>query len=177
MLRSQKLYFLVTQNLCNIDPLILNGQLLDFVTEWKYLGTTIAAGKTVTFSSQPELASFYRSFNSLFSSMQKPNELVLMNLLYSNCVPNLTYNAEVKDVSAITRPTKELQELNTALNNAIRRIFSYNRWESVRHLRQQLSFPNVTEIFRNRRRKFLTKCTKLDNDAVRFVITNCDIVL
>ena len=37
-------------------------------------------------------------------------------------------------------------------------IFSYHRWESTRHLRQQLSFPNVTEIFHARSRKFLSNC-------------------
>ena len=97
-----------------------------------------------------------------------------MNLLYSNCVPNLTYNCEVKDVSSFS--SRELQDLNTALNNAVRRIFSYNKWESTRHLRQHLNFPNVIEIFRNRRMKFLTKCAELDNEVVRFVMTNFDII-
>ena len=107
--------------------------------------------------------------------LQKPNNLVLMNLLYSNCVPNLTYNAEVKDASSIS--ARELQDLNIALNNAIRRIFSYNRWESTRQLRQELGFPNVTEIFRNRRSKFLTKCTTHDNDVVRFIVLHCDVIM
>ena len=88
-----------------------------------------------------KLSTFYRSFNSLFSALQKPNELVHINLLYANCVPNLTYNAEVKDSSSIS--SRELQDLNTALNNAIRHIFSYHKWESTHQLRQQMHFPNV----------------------------------
>ena len=79
-----------------------------------------------------------------------------MNLLYPNCVPGLTYASEVKDVTS-----REMQEMNTALNDAIRRIFSYNRWESTRLLRQQLGFPNVTEIFQKRRDRFLTNVWKV----------------
>ena len=173
MKKSKTLLFGNTK--CVINPLVLNNQPLEFVSQWKYLGTTIVAGKNVTFSSQSELSTFYRSFNSLFSSHQKPNELVYMKLLYANCVPNLTYNAEVKDSSSIS--SRELQDLNTALNNAIRRIFSYHKWESTRQLRQQLHFPNVIEIFRSRRSKFLKKCVELDNDVVRFVITYFDIIL
>ena len=81
----------------------------------------------------------------------------------------------MKDSASIS--SRELQDLNTALNNAIRRIFSYNKWESTRQLRQQLNFPNVIEIFRNRRTKFLKKCSELDNDVIRFIITNFDVIL
>ena len=81
-----------------IDPLSLSGQLIEFVPHWKYLGTTFFTGNQLTFSSKPELSCFYCSFNSLLSCERKPNELVLMNLLYANCVPSLTYASEVKDV-------------------------------------------------------------------------------
>ena len=149
-----------------IDPLSLSGQLIEFVPHWKYLGTTFFTGNQLTFSSKPELSCFYCSFNSLLSCVRKPNELVLMNLLYANCVPSLTYASEVKDVTSC-----EMQEMNTALNDAIRRIFSYNRWESTRLLRQQLGFPNVTEIFQKRRDRFLTKCMESDNIIIRLIVT------
>ena len=49
--------------------------------------------------------------------MSRPNEHVRLQLLFSNCVPKLTYGAAVKDFSAT-----EKQRYNVALNNAIRRI-------------------------------------------------------
>ena len=124
-----------------------------FVSQWTYLGSTIVAGVSLSFSCRKELSNFYRSINSLLTSIQKPNELVLMHLMYANCVPSLAHAAEVKLL-----PNNELNDCNVALNNGIRRIFSYNRWESTRYLRQQLSFPSITEIFHSRSRKFLTKC-------------------
>ena len=157
----------------SVSPLSLNGQPIEFVSQWKYLGITIVTGNTVCYSSQSELSNFYRSYNSILSLMKKPNDLVLMNLLYTNCVPNLTYGAEVKEFSS-----KELQDLNTALNNAIRRIFSYNRWESIRLLREQLGFPNMTETFQKRKKKFLAGCKEIDNEVIRFIdfiFFNCDL--
>ena len=93
-----------------------------------------------------------------------------MNLLYSNCVPSLTYASEVKDLTS-----SEMHDCNVALNDSIRRIFSYNRWESTRTLRQELGFSNITEIFQSRRDTF---CLKPGNrNKVIFSLAsflNCD---
>ena len=137
----------------SVTPLTLYNEPLEFVPQWTYLGSTVVAGTTLTFTCKKELSNFYRSLNSLFNSNQKPNELVLMNLMYANCVPGLTHAADVKMI-----PSNELNDCNVALNNGIRRIFSYNRWESTRYLRQQLSFPSIIDIFHSRSRKFISKC-------------------
>ena len=76
-----------------------------------------------------DLRNFYRSSNSILNALQKPSEPFLLHLLYANCVPTLTYASSVKTYSA-----KDMQECNTTLNNAIRRIFTFHHWESVRHL-------------------------------------------
>ena len=129
-----------------IDPLTLKNEPMEYVTKWAYLGVTVVAGTNMSFSCRRELSNFYRSFNSLLSAVQKPNEVVLMSLLYSNCVPCLTYAAEVKVLTS-----SEIHDCNVALNDSIRRIFSYIRWESTRTLRQQLNFQNVPEILSARR--------------------------
>ena len=145
-----------------ISPLKLNDEELDFVDSWKYLGCTIVSGGKFSFSTTSELAAFYASSNSVLRSLRKPNELVLMNLLYSNCVPNLTYCAEIKELNSA-----DTNKYNVALNNCIRSIFSYNRWESTRQLRQQLSFPNISEIFATRRANFLRKNCESANHVIR----------
>ena len=85
-----------------------------------------------------------------------------MNLQYSNCVPCLTYAAEVVEFRS-----SEMNSLNVALNDAIRRIFSYNRWESTRSLRQQLGFQKVLEIFHSRKNCFLAKNAVIQNQVIR----------
>ena len=147
---------------CHIADLVLDKRTIEVVNEWKYLGVTVIAGTTLSFSSRPPLSSFYRSVNSLLSSIRQPNELILMKLLFSNCVPCLTYASEVVEYNGST-----MNNLNVALNDAIRRIFSYNRWESTRSLRQHLGYPNVNEIFYTRPKSFLAKNMTSPNGVIR----------
>ena len=146
----------------SISPLTLNSKHLDFVPEWRYLGVTIVAGVNFRFSVRPALASFYRAVNSILSVLHKPNELILMNLLYSNCVPILSNAAEVVEFS-----TSELRDCNTAINNTIRRIYSYQRWESTRCLRTSLGFPSIYEIFSRRSQNFLKGNLHSRNDVIK----------
>ena len=69
-------------------------------------------GSSFSFSSKSALASFYQAVNSLSASFRKPDELVLMHLLYMNCVPILPNAAEVVEF-----PSSELRACNIALNN------------------------------------------------------------
>ena len=131
------------------------------MNEWKYLGVTIVSGKCISFSARPALSSFYRAVNSIFSVLQKPDEIVLMNLLYTNCVPILTYGAEVVDFSL-----SDMRSFNTAINDAIRKIFSYQRWESTRFLRQSSGFPSIYDIYSRRSDSFLSGNLKGKNEAI-----------
>ena len=147
-----------------VSPLTLNSQQIEFVHEWAYLGTTIVSGREISFAHTSDLRRFYCSVNSILSVMRKPNELVLMFLLYNICVPTLTYAADVKVFKH-----GDMHKCNVALNDAIRRIFSYKRWESPRELRQQLNYPNVYEIFHSRTTGFLKKCQTSSNGIIAFL--------
>ena len=92
-----------------------------------------------------------------------------MHLLYSNCVPNITYAAEVKSLS-----NTDMHKCNVALNDSIRRIFTYNRWESTRQLRLELGYPNIVEIFDSRRRRFFKRGCESRNEVVRSIMTRHD---
>ena len=148
----------------SVDVLTLNDERIEFVKIWKYLGCSIVSGPRLSFSVKAELGAFYCASNSVLKSITRPNELVLMNLLYSHCVPNLTYCAEVKELSASI-----MSKCNVALNDSIRYIFSYNRWESTRYLRQELNLPNIVEIFHSRRRLFMQRNDKSNNPIIRFI--------
>ena len=146
-----------------IEPLVLNNESIEFVNRWKYLGCTVVSTPKFAFSNDSELSAFYCSVNSILRSLRKPNELVMMKLLYSNCVPNLTYCAEVKGLICSS----------VALNDCIRCIFSYQRWESTRYLRQQLHLPNIVEIFSLRHKRFSERNREHANAVVRDLTINC----
>jgi hypothetical protein len=132
-------------------PLSLNGTKIDYVDEWRYLGTLVKSGKEFSFSPKNDLRSFYCSVNSIISALKKPNEVVQMQILYSVCIPILSYASEVKVFSC-----KDMLQCNVAVNDSIRRIFSFHRWESTRTLRESLSYPDLYSLFMKRKRNFIT---------------------
>ena len=90
-----------------------------------------------------------------------------MKLLYTYCVPILSYAAEVKYFSSA-----DMHKCTVALNDCIRRIFSYNRWESVRTLREQLGYRDLTVIFAMSRRNFLSGIPTMQNIAVSSLLNS-----
>ena len=132
----------VTTNYDLVESIFMNGMAIEYVDKIKYLGTTITSDSGFSFSAAPELQSFYRSVNSILNVVQKPDEITQMHLLFSNCVPILSHASAVKEFS-----TREMHTCNTAVNDAIRKIFSFQRWESIRELRGYFGYKSITEMF------------------------------
>ena len=146
--------------------LFMYGNSLDYVQEYKYLGVNVVAGRTFSTSYLKPLIKFRSSANTVLNIHNKPSEQVMLKLLYSMCVPNVTYASDVLQYSA-----KQMQSMNVALNDCFRRIFGYNRWESTRFLRLSFGYPSLTDIFHKRSRKFAARLPSLRNDTLRFLST------
>ena len=131
------------------QSLFLNDSPIRFVTEYKYLGIWVIAGTKFLTSARKPLTTFYCIANTILNILHKPSEQIMMHLLYSNCVPGLTYACEIRRHSS-----DEMQKMNTAVNDCIRRIFSYNRWESTRFLRNSFGYDSITNIFAKRSASF-----------------------
>ena len=78
--KSKTLIFGKT-NIDQITPLSLNGEDIEIVSSWKYLGCTILSGAKLSFSIASDLSSFYCSANAILRSYLLQNELVQMNFL------------------------------------------------------------------------------------------------
>ena len=96
--------------------------------------------------------------------MTRPSENVLMQLLYSNCVPKLSYGAAVKDLTATDK-----HQYNVAVNNAVRRIFGFRYWQSIRQLREYYGYDSVEIIFAKVRKCFLISIANHNNGLLRFL--------
>ena len=125
--KSQAMIF---GNSSSSKPLCMYGQDLKFVTSCKYLGIEVVAGKKLTFSPVKPLIKFRCAANTILNTQSSLSEPVLMKLLYTACVPNLTYACESIDYSS-----RQMHSLDVALNDCIRRIISFIQWESVRYFR------------------------------------------
>ena len=145
----------------SLKPIIMNGKNVDYVSDIKYLGVSLVSNRGICFSAENDLRSFYRSANAVLNVLNKPDEVTLMHLLYANCVPTLTYCSSVKEFSS-----REMNDCNTAVNNAMRKIFSFNRWESIRHLREGFDYPSLHEIFANAKNKFKNSLLSHHNSVI-----------
>jgi len=113
------------------------------------------------FSCSAKKCLFYRSTNTVLNIIRKPSEEVKMRILYSVCVPTLTYACDVKVFSS-----KEMTQVHVALNDAIRKIFTFNRWESVKDLRQSFGYLSTTEIFSRAKSSFERQLPSINNSLV-----------
>ena len=80
-------------------------------------------------------------------------------------MPILTYACEVKHFSC-----SEMHECHVAINDAIRRIFSFNRWESIRHLRESFGYRDLYTIFSHRKRSFLHRFRLIENPILHSLL-------
>ena len=159
--KSNMMYFGKDFNSFSCAPITLNGGALEFVQEIKYLGVTVTSERLFSCSARKPRCSFYRSSNSILNVIRCPNTDVQMKLLYSICVPNLTYACEV-----VSYNDNDMKSLHTAANDAIRKIFGYNRWESIRSLRESRGYSSITEIFAYRKRNFERNLSSIGNSLI-----------
>ena len=148
-----------------IEPLFIKDIPIDFVHEWKYLGTTIKAGTNLGFSARPDVTNFFRASNAVLNTLGEAHEHTQLQLVYSNCLPIMTYAASVKQFSS-----DDLLYCNKALNDVLRKIFGFRDWRSIRELRDGFGFQSVTDIFRKRQRRFQQNCHSHINPIVRTLI-------
>ena len=150
-------------------PLSINGRQLDYVSEFKYLGVHLRNKGGLSFSALPEILSFHRSWNSIANGRSRPSKDILLRILYTNCVPVLTYACAVKEFSA-----SEMNSCHVAINNAIRNIFSFDIWQSVRQIRETRGYKSIYEIFQVANTKFSRDMFSSSNHITNH-IANCDL--
>ena len=146
----------------DLFPLYLGGAPLEFVSEFRYLGIHLLANR----ASITTIRSFHRAANSILNGRVKPHSDILLKLLYSNCVPILTYACAVKDFSA-----SEMYRCHVAVNNAIRKIFSLAVWQSIRYLRMSKGYDSIYEIFAKAKSKFMASAAHSPNSIISYLAT------
>ena len=145
-----------------ISPLFLNDKSpLEFVKQYKYLGVEICGGRTLTFPADNVIRSFHRAANAILFSRVKPRQEVLLKLLYTNCVPIVSFACAVRIFRSV-----DMNRCHVAINNAIRKIFSFATWQSIRHLRIMHGFKSIYEIFAVACSKFMAKAPTSSNSII-----------
>ena len=151
----------------NLCPISLNGRDIQYVDSITYLGATIVNHKGFTFSSSNDLSKYYRASNSILRATKKPSEEIMLQLLYSCCIPIITYASAVKEY-----PSRQLQDCCTAVNDSLRLIFGYNRWESIRTLRESFGYKSLIDLFHRAKNKFDSSLLTHHNPIISHLARN-----
>ena len=104
---------------------------------------------------------------------KKSNEVKRMKETEIDADSENERNQASKSACAIkTYSSRKMQSCNTAVNDALRRIFGYNRWESIRVLRDSFGYKSITDIFGRARKKFYTILPYHYNSVVSRIARN-----
>ena len=162
------MFFGKTKSTISNDALKLNGGVIEMVNSWKYLGFYLLnSNGSLNFDPREELKSFYRASNCMINALHKPSEEVLMRLYFSNCVSVLTYGLEVKEYLA-----RDMRSIHVAMNDGIRKIFGWNRWESIRELRSSFGYRDIYAMAESRRKGFTSSFRLLNNPILTHLKQN-----
>ena len=144
----------------------LNGTPVQWVQEWKYLGVTLKQGKVFNCAIRDTVKKFYRSLNAILRVEGRSDDMILLQLLESHCVPMLTYAAETVHVS----DRDDKRSLRVAYNSIFRRIFGYRQFESVTNLQHAMGRQTWEELVDMRQSKFLTKIKSFAPGTLVFTV-------
>ena len=87
-----------------------------------------------------------------------------MQLLYTNCVPKLTFGAAVKELSS-----SEMNQFNVAVNTAIRRIFGFRYWQSIRQIREVYGYNSIEVMYIKARKRFFDGMSNHSNETLKLL--------
>ena len=145
------MYFGKRQN--NLCRLKLNGSELEWIEKWPYLGIILMSGPKFGCCIAEKIRKFYRATNNILRIEGCSNDLLILQLIESHCIPVLTYGIET---IVVANPDVRRQ-MRVAYNSVFRRIFNYRPWQSVRELQTCLSRPTWEDLLAKRTEKFLKR--------------------
>ena len=142
--------------------IILNGNKVEWAEEWPYLGVTLKSAKTFDCSVTDRIRKFYRCANAILRIDGRSNDMVMLHLIETHCIPLLTYAVEI--IHVVNRD--ERRQLRVAYNSVFRKLFGYRWSESVSNLQAFLSRPTWEELVEKRKNSFVSRLIHNGTDSL-----------
>jgi len=156
---------------CNKDVSIpemhLGGNTICWSGSIKYLGLSLLSGRSVVMDDALVKRKFYASSNAILCNSVGQPELLRLSLLESYCLPILTYCTMAINVSQ-----KVILSFNVCWNMLYRRVFNFNKWESVSLFIAGLGRLNFTHMFQWLQFKMLKKFIISSTDTVKHLMNS-----
>ena len=152
--KSRVMYF--GRRLDSFADIFLHGNQVQWTDVWSYLGVSLKCGKEFGCTVTERIKKFYRCTNAILRIDGISNEMVMLQLLETHCVPVLSYAIEIVHVTN----RDEHRQLRVAYNSLFRKLFEYRQSESVTDLQHFLKRPTWEELVERRQQKFVRRvCT------------------
>lgn len=110
-----------------ISEMALCDEALTWSNNFKYLGVNFIGGKSLSVDINIIKRKFYVSCNCILGNTKTMNDIIKLSLMESYCLPILMYATVSVKLTNV-----QLSVLNACWNSVYRRIFGFNKWESVR---------------------------------------------
>ena len=153
--KSKLMYF--GSRCTNLYTPSLNGTPIEWVETCMYLGVCLMSSKKFKCSVTDRIQKFYKCANAIFRIEGRSDDLTMLSLVESHCLPILTYGIEVVDFF----DPRQRSKIRAAYNSLFRKIFGYRNFESVTNLQLSLARPTWEILCHSRKESFhhrLSKC-------------------
>ena len=136
----------------------INGTPLVWVDTCMYLGVCLVSSQYFKCSVTDRISKFYRCANAIFRIDGRSDDLTMLRLVETHCVPILTYGIEVIEYY----DQRQRSKIRAAYNSLFRKIFGYRNFESVTNLQLSLARPTWELLCDSRKTSFyhrLSQCS------------------
>ena len=153
----------------------LNGGTIAWVDNFKYLGVIVLSRSKFSVDLADTRRRFFIASNYILSHCSFATDLVKLELMEKHCLPILLYCMEVLNLSTV-----QIKDINAWWNCVIRKIFGYNKWESVKQLIFFLGRVEIGNTVNIRHVLFLKNISKSENlcmkDLFNHFVTDCELI-
>ena len=112
-----------------IGRMMIGTEYVDWVKECVYLGVKLISSKVFTTVVDSNKRKFYAAFNDVMFNGSFLSEECLMEIFAKQCIPILMYGAGNWRMNV-----EEERKVCVCFNRAVRRVFGYKDYESVREI-------------------------------------------
>ena len=137
----------------------------DTPTEWVdscvYLGVCLVSSRRFKCSISERIQKFYRCANATFCVEGHSDDLTMLRLVKTHCIPILTYCIELADFFNY----RERSKVRAAYNSVFRKIFAYRNFESVTELQLSLARPTWEMLCEIRKDSFYQRLSLSSADS------------
>ena len=156
-------------------PMLINGAPIQWVNSLNYLGVSIAAGVKFSIDFGATRRKFFTCVNSILSNCKFTSDIVKLELMEKQCLPILLYSIECFNLNI-----SQIKDINSWWNSVYRKIFSYNKWESVKELISLLGRIDMHHLIDLRKILFLQRLNSCNNcvmiDLYNFMLHSAEYI-